>query len=279
MIKFSTFASNIEDLLNTNAAGIVFKVFTDAGKYKRALKTHTEKKRYTNAILRIGSSSVIPTQGLYIATQSATLEVTVQLLNSQTDEQVIESHRAVLDALSQTCNVVSMKDDGKEYAVSTVYSQATTGELQLRDTAGTSITFYVNIDYSYIENGLNSFNCKFTLDGYPIPYTTAKIVKSPQTQADAFSDSNGRALGINYAFTRSFDFLVPAQALKENDTGLGAIVLNELAGNDLNAAHTLVVDWGGKRIDTYEVVFGESDISLEGINNAGQHFALFERAF
>ncbi len=279
MLNISDVAHEIQKGLNQNAYGINFAIYTDESEYKRALKSHTGKILYTNGLLRVGSSTIVPTQGLTVATQNATLEICVQLLNPDTDNEIIQNHRTVLDMYFQQYRIQTMDETDanrnvvKTYTVSALYSLANTGDVQLRDGIGTSITFYVNTEFAYIENGLNSSNCKYTLDGYPIPYSSAKITKNPVGQSDSFSNSGGKGETVNTSFVRSFDFQLPA-----NISDLGEKILSELLSDDLNTEHTLVVTIG-KRDYTYTVVFGLTDISLEGINNAGHNISLIERLF
>lgn len=282
MIKSDTYARIIQDGLNNNAFGIKFRLFTDAGKYKRAMKTRTEKTRYTNGLLSFGTSAIVPTTGVTIATQGASLEICVQLLDEQTDEQIVAQYRNIFDTYFQAFTVqpidgVEFDADGKEvtktYTVSAVYSLANTGTVELRDGVGTSITFRIDIDYGYIENGLNSYNVRFTLDGYPLDYTSAKITKSPATQGDSFSDSGGKGESINVSFLRSFDFQIPATT-----TAFGNIIMSQVLDDGLNTPHTLVMTYGSVT-KTYNVIFGAVDMSLEGVNNAGHSISLTERAF
>lgn len=284
MIQLNEFAKALEKELNKNAFGITYAIHTDAAEYEKAIKTRVAKKRYTNGLMRVGQSSIVPTQGLVVATQNAVLELCVQLFGVESDGEVVSAHRTVLDKYAQKPVVDTMTetvtdDDGntveKEYTVTALYSLANTGEVQVRDGVGTSVTFYVNIEYAYIENGLNSNNCTFTLDGFPIPYSSAKVTKSPNVQADAFSDSGGASRSINVSFNRSFDFQLPAQL---GNDGLGQVILDETFGGGLNTPHTLVVKLGDAEPITYNVVFGATDISLAGINNAGHTISLIERA-
>lgn len=287
MIALETFAAQIEQGLNAvgEKYNIKFAVFSDAGTYKKALKSREKKEKYTNGLLTVSSSSIIPTQELIIATQNATLEFAVALPNPKTDEEIIAAHRAVLDEYFKRYEVQAIEQPDKDasgnavittYSVGAVYSLASTGAVAIRDGIGTSITFNVYIEYGYIENGLNSNDCEFTLDGYALPFTNVKITKSPQAQADAYSDSNGRGTSKNLSFARSFDFVLPAQSGK---TGIGAIINSELLNNDLNKLHTLSVKMGkDAEVKTYSVVFGETTASLEGIDNVGNTIALIEAA-
>lgn len=270
MIPITSFAQTIQNGLNNNPYGIKFAVFTDASEYKDALITRTGKERYTNGIMRVGPSSVVPTRGVVVATQNVTLELLVQLPNPETDAQIITEHRAVLDGYFKQTSVQPYESDGKTYTVSALYSLAETGDVMVRPNVCTSITFTIEIEYSYVENGLNSNDCVFTLDGAPIPFTAAKITKSPDTQADAFADGAGKGMNINISFVRSFDFVVPSLS-----TPLGEIILDQVFGDALNTVHTLVAQLGDET-HTYTVVFGQADAALEGISNVGHTISLIE---
>ena len=290
MLELKDFASAIETALNQNTYGIHYAIFTDGGEYKNAFKSRfektpnneikacTAKTLFTNGMLRGGPSTITPTQGLTVATQSAQLEICAQLLHPETDQEVIEQNRAIIDGYFQQYRVDSVEEkdaDGKvtkAYTVSALYSLAGTGDIAMRDGIGTSITFTISAEFAYIENGLNSNNCTFTLDGMPIPYTAAKITKSPVAQSDADSDTDGRGTTVNTSFVRSFDFQLPATS---GDDGLGAVIMSEIMDDAFNTPHKLVANMDGK-IKTYNVIFGQSDISLEGINNAGHNISLIE---
>lgn len=273
MISLQTFAQAIEDGLNSNG-NIKFKIFADAGQYKDAFKDRTVKERYTNGIIRAGASTVIPAQSGLIATQSVQLELTVQLPSPATDEEILKSHRAVLDTYFQTYSTQLMTDEsGKKYSVSAVYSLAGTGAVEIRPHIGTSVVFTVSISYGYVEGGINSADCKFTLDGHEIPYTTARITRTPTAESNSFAENNGRSTSVNTAYLRGFDFEMPLLS----DNTVTAIVTNAMFKDSLNEQHTLVVDIDGDTT-TYTVVLGTNELNLRGIDNGGITFSLVEAA-
>ena len=273
MISLQTFAQAIEDGLNSNG-NIKFKIFADAGRYKDAFKDRTVKERYTNGVIRAGASTVIPAQSGLIATQSVQLELTVQLPSPATDEEILKSHRAVLDTYFQTYSTQLMTDEsGKKYSVSAVYSLAGTGAVEIRPHIGTSVVFTVSISYGYVEGGINSAACKFTLDGHEIPYTTARITRTPTAESNSFAENNGRSTSVNTAYLRGFDFEMPLLS----DNTVTAIVTNAMLKDSLNEHHTLVVDIDGDTT-TYTVVLGTNELNLRGIDNGGITFSLVEAA-
>ena len=274
MISLNTFAQAIEDGLNSNGK-IKFRIFADAAEYNKALKTRTEKTRYTNGVIREGTSTVVPAQSGLIATQSVQLELCVLLPSPETDEEILKSHRAVLDTYFQTFSTQLMTDEsGKEYSVGALYSLASTGDVQQRPGIGTSITFVISISYSYVEGGINSSKCKFTLDGLDLPYTSARIVRTPTAESNNYAKNNGRSTSVNTAYLRGFDFEIPLLA---NNPASQLVTQTLLGDEPLNTIHTLVFDMNGAT-NTYLVVFGSDELNLRGIDNGGLTFSLVEAA-
>lgn len=271
MIALATFAEAIESALNANTQGINFRIFADAGQYEKAFKDHTEKKRYTNGLIRVKSSAIVPVQGMEIATQQVSLELCAPLYDAEKDEEIAAAHRAILDAVFSQFTVQPIPENGKTYSVSTTYSLANTGTVQQRPPIGTSITFDVGIEYAYIENGLNSYDCVYELDGVVIPYTNASIGKVATTENNSYADTSGESLCFNTAFARSFDFQIPAQS-----KGIGAQILGELLGNDLNTVHTLTMRFADGGVKTYKVIYASSDMNVQGVDNAGHNVSFVE---
>lgn len=275
MIQLSTLAKAIEDSLNANDKGIVYVIHTDMGTYETALKTRTNKRQYTNGVLDVLSSAIVPAQGLVVATQQARLEICVQLPDPARDEEIVAAHRAILDGVFANVTVDSITDtDGKTYTVSATYSLADSGSAQMRPMAGTSYTFIVNIEYSFIEGGLNSLNCIFTLDGVRIPYTSATITRRPTTEANVYSDGAGQARCVNTASAISVDLQLPARSATD---GLSEVLLAQILTGDLNAVHVLTVQFGGIT-HTYIMIFGETNVVVNGVANAGHTISLIEAA-
>lgn len=270
MISLKTLTQTIQDGLNA-ISGINFKVFADAGKYAKAIITPLSKTKFTSCVLRAGSSSVVPTQGVTVASQTAMLEVCVRF-TPETMDSVITAHRAALDAYFGNTEVQQISEGSKSYTVAATYALATTGTVEQRPLVGTSLTYFVNISYSFVENGLNSNSFKFTLDGDEIPYTVASIRKTPTTDGNIYSDGNGNAKARNTAFIHTFEFQIPALS----GVGVSNKVISNLLGNELNTMHTLVVTVDDAEPQTYTVIFGETECNVQGVNNGGMAFSLTE---
>lgn len=273
MIELTTLAANIEKNLNLNSKGIKFKILSDAGDFKKAISTHEQHEHYTNGVLKVVDSAVVPTQTLTVATQSVLLEIVAELYFGQDKDAIIRDHREVLDSYFTAIRVEPIKEGDKFYSVSMTSSVADTGEPAIRPGIGESMTWLVRIDYGFIENGLNSSNCTFTLDGAVIPYSNAVMTLRPQVETNPYSNGDGVGKSVVTSYTRGFDFQVPAQSAKN---GLSEVLLLAVLDGD-KTIHTLTVTFGSV-IRTYNVIFGQTNIVLNGVDNAGQNISLLEAA-
>lgn len=281
MITIDSIAASIEQGLNASASAykFKFKIFVDAGKFEKAEKTRTGKVLFINSLLRVGESSIVPVQGITVATQSAMLEICVPIFNEDQIDEVSTLFRTMLDGYFAMYKVQSI--DG--YTVSSTYSLASTGSLEARGNIGQSLTFYVNMEFSYIENGLNSSNCTFKLDGFEIPFVSVHINKNATVNSNATSGDFGLSTSRGTAFIRGWDF--ETVALNKN-SGLSYILLTELNGNGLNVPHTFtvntsLVDKNSENITftkTYKVIFGSIDMNMQSIDNISYTFSIVERA-
>lgn len=273
MIAVKTLAYNLEIALNMAAksSGIVYKIHADAGTYKRALRSRTGKQRYTNGVLTIVDSSIVPTQTMTVASQTAALEICVRLDDPKTDEETIAKHRAVLDGYFTDKPSVQMTDG---YSVTATYALADSGTVEQRDGVGTSFTFRVNIEYSFIEGGLSSYDCVFLLDGVQIPYTSFHMTRNPTIDSTPYSDTAGNAGSVNTADMLGFDIQIPAQSVQN---GVSEVLIDQLLDGSGNTSHVLTVQLG-THTRTYSVIFGQTDIVIEGVANAGHNVSLIVAA-
>lgn len=279
MIALKTLAKRIEDGLNSNTFGFSYAIHSDAGEYKKALngRVAAQRKRYTNGCLQLVSSSVMPTQGLVVANETMRLEVQVQLFAIEPDANVIEAHRSILDAYFQaaTKDVQMIPDEsGDVFSVSSTYSLANTGVVTQPSPIGSSITFIVMITYGMVQNGLNSSKFRVTLDGAEIAYSSFTIANVPTMEGVAYSNSLGAAKNISTATALSFNLQFPATTPPD---AANNAVMDFLLDGDMLSIHTLAITAGEKQ-KTYQVVFGESNVTLELPKNAGYSVTLVEAA-
>lgn len=279
MVELRTLAESIENGLNAlstlNSLGIVFKIHSDAGEYKKARKTRTQKQRYTNGLLQIISSSVVPVQHLVVATLSAKLEIEVQLPNPDTDTAIIVEHRAVLDEYFKSATLQMLTDkEGKTYSVSSGYSLASTGSVTNQSPLGTNVTFTVMIDYAMVQNGLNSSEFSITLDGATIQYSSFTIDRTPAMDSAPYSDTNGAAHNEDISTALTFNLQIPATT---TENAANSALRDFVLDGDMEKVHTLTVDIAGVS-RSYSVLFASTNISINGIQNAGYTVKFVEAA-
>lgn len=279
MILLKTLAGKIEKGLNAlsaaNDLGIVFKIHSDAGEYKKATVSRTEKKRYTNGLLQVVSSSIVPVQNLTVATQQARLEVAVQLLDKNTDTEIIEMHRAVLDGYFKATTLQHIEDEsGNTYSVSSTYSLASTGVVTAESPLGTSVTFTVFIDYAMVQNGLNSSQFTVTLDGVNVEYTSLTIDRTAAMESATYNNDNGAGRNIANSTALTFIMEIPATV---TDNAANSALRGFIMDGDMETVHSLTVDIGTKG-RTYSVLFGSANIAINGYQNAGYTVKMVEAA-
>lgn len=273
MIELSKLCEQIETALNNNSAGLVFKIFGDTDNYVSAVRNRNVVTEYINGLAQIVQANTVPTQALTVATQTARLEFVFPIEQDEQGE-IQEKLKVVRDvfaaAFSRPLVSVMTDETGAMYSVGIQASPLTTGERNLRQRLGDSMSMVSYIYYSFIENGINSFNGTVELDGVQIPYSNATITRVPTVESNPYSDGEGVAKSRQISSGISFNFSVPATTGNAASTAILDFILS---GGD--ATHTLSVTFAGVT-KTYTVIFGETNISLAGINNAGYQLSFVE---
>lgn len=273
MIAVTQIAEMLEIGLNDSAKETKYEysIRPEAGEYEKAKITREGKTQIINCVLRVNEPEILPVQNMFLARQTATLEVVVPLHHVEPDEDVIARHRAILDGYFG--NMLMGEIDG--YTVTAIGTFADTGAAALRSPIGTSFTFYVNLNFIYAQDGISSFyDCHFKLDDVSVPYTTVKVNRTATVQMDAFANEQGHSRGLETAYGYGFEFTVPA-----SKDGAGNILLTSLFGDSVNTIHTLEVQIGKDSTpETFKVLIGEISIDVEGMNNAGFSVSFVEAA-
>lgn len=276
MISIATLAKNIQDSLNANDHGLTFEVFYDAGTFKESVKTRTSKIRYINCLLTINSSATVPIQGTIVASLNTTLTILAPLPHDpEKVKESVATYRDVLDDCFTGSSVQILTDNDKAYTVAITYAPADTGTFEIRPGIGSSLDFIVHIEYGYVENGLNSSDIEFTLDGNAIPYMSVTTSKMPTTETNAYSDASGKGGSRNSSFIHAFEFEMPTLA----NNAVSDTITNALFSDSMNGVHTLTVK-ANKNAEpvTYKVILGNINLNLEGVDNGKLTFSLIERA-
>ena len=193
----------------------------------------------------------------------------------------LERLRTILDQVFQgvvvePMTVEEVDENGKvherSFSVTTVFAFSNSGIREQNQAVGDSYSFYINIYYSFIENGLNTRDLTFTLDGVQIPFQSVTVFRSPIMDGNVYSGtSNATAKNITSQSTFSVSFELPAF---ESDNTTNAIV-SFLMDGEINVAHLLRFKHYGKTKE-YLVTLGEVKQMGETIKNIGQSLSLVE---
>lgn len=297
MIDLKTLKDNLENILNENEVGVTFKLFTDTGKYKRAIRKYNQAQDFINGIISVTSSDVTKTNdGFVVATMTTRTEFVVRCKDDEEDvsfkaevmnddgdiedseviiqgnESFLSSLRTFFDNFSQENTYTVLKDDNNNtFDVSVAYSFAVPGIRQQMPGIGDAVTFVLYSYYNIIQGGENSQNYKFILDGVQIPYTRATIRRAPTVEADVYigtEDGSAKTTVSNTVW--GYSLACPTFVGEFSET-----VKNYLLNGERNVAHFLEMIMNDVS-KIYLVLFGESSLTAQGILNAGQELSFAE---
>ena len=297
MIELKTLAENLQNKLNNNTLGLTFRVVPDTGTRKKPFRVRNTVTDVINGVLSVISSDLTNlVDETVVATISCRLRLIVRLKGGVSDEdetivnpenntvaQVIEGNITVLERIRDyLSNVFStneqgvMTEDGKDYIVSTIYNFAESGERDQVEGLGDSFTFSAYIAYMFVENGINTYDIKYYLDGKQIPFQLSTLFRNPTMDGNVYSDSpNGAVKNLSSQSVFEASFTLPA--LQNSVT---RAMFKWLFSGELNTAHILSVvpSIPNEEEKNYLVTFGQVSLKGETIKNQGQEIPLVEIA-
>ena len=178
-----------------------FTIFTDYGRYVAAQRDHNNVIAPVCGIFRLDPISVVPVQGVFVASGSASIEVAA-------DPKNLDMVRSIVDGLTQYSGetVTIEDDDGTNYAVTFTYTSANVGverpsPTNIGKVIPVSFTAYLNI----IENGVASSSVKISIDGSPLLFS--EVIVTHQRVGDTYATDDGIARSAIVQGGRSFDFI------------------------------------------------------------------------
>lgn len=298
MVEISKLTKYIQDALNTAKNGLKalpnteFQIFTDTGVLKRDIREENTVKEIINGVVSVGASDrFFLSNGLEFSTLPLTAEFIFALEDEEEDggfnyeeevdgivvekvsqnyignETKIATIRKILDtAFNSSQTTTELKDEkGNAYATSIIAQIAEDGERGENPVLGFSFSFSVNFYFTFVENGINSREGTFRLDGVELPYSTMSITKIKSVDNVVLSGENGNAGNVINFVTTGFTFELPALAKGDNKN---KFLTELLANDDLISAHVLTVDLDGVTRN-YLVHLTENNATLSGIQNIG----------
>lgn len=286
MIPFTKLLDNINNALNDIAegSGLSFAVLLDGGYYTPPKRVYNVVPTIIEGVAKVIDSAIVPVNGLSIGTQTAQLEVVVKI---DTDNMPAENSflpvREILSKFASTPSVALIKleddttladdttlTDDTKFSVTMYGSQPQAGPLMIRPEVGLSITYSLNIFFSYVQGGINSLDLKISFNGEAVGFTEANIVVTPVVESGALSESSGGAR--NYPTAYALEISLSAPSL-ENDAFTQAFAQFLLTKQTV--VYPVTVAYAGIT-SSYNMIFGQGNITASGVNNIGQSITLIE---
>lgn len=272
MINISQLLDYINNELNKTAPeGTVFLIYADGGNYKPPKWRRNELTTYIQGIGYISDSSILPVNGLSVATQTLSVTLAVPVDSSKPPEESFDPIRNALNAFISTPGVTAMTDESERiYSVSVYGSSPVAGEFVQRPNIGLSITYSINVYFSFIQNGINSLDCVLTFEGEQVPFTEMTVALAPVLDGGAVSNSNG---GVgNYATSYAFEIQVSVPALTNSTLTTEfakALLLKRYGIYDVTLTYNGITG-------NYKMIFATSNITARGVESVGQTITLVE---
>ena len=289
MIALETLKNKLQatlESINTNLGyNFNFNIMTDTGKYKEPDRFENTVIEYTNGVLTVVNSEVSElTDGILYATQTCNLLIEIDLPNHLEDreynglvimgsERKKKEMRKILETLTQKQTYEDVTDqDGTTYLVTTVYSIASSGQRAQIAKEGDSFTFSVFIYYAFVENGVNSRNVLFTVDGVPFPYQAVTLNRAKTYDSNVYANTDsGSIKNMPIQSNWSAVFEIPALVGE-----IYSKCIAELTANDsLETVHTLNYTLNGQSY-TQLVTIGEITLNAQGNQNVTLKVPFYE---
>lgn len=300
MVSIEKITEYIQNTLNAYLNGLncnffantEFKLFTDTGVFEKDIAEKNIETQYLNGLVTaLPSDRYYLSNGFEVATLPIRLEVTFPLENDEENgglEQIdlesgvitvtqayigntekIKIVRETLDKAFNDNQIITLQNDnGIEYVVSVVSQIAQGGTRQFAGIIGYNYSFTVNFSFAFVENGLNSRQGKFTLDGNTIPFTSMSIVNVKNVDMNVMSSSKGKAKAFPLFTGFSVTMEVPALL---NDENTATFLKELLAQGQTTTAHLLGINLTGEDGETEYFLVSITEVSgaVSGVQNVG----------
>jgi hypothetical protein len=292
---------------------VEFKIFTDTGKFVEPYRKVGTNKfiEVINGVFTLGTAQITYlSDGSEFATLPAYLSVIIALDDEEKDggiytiemaedgsvkkdengkpittvnqayignESTIAKLRLVLDNAFTNRQIVTsfVDNDGNEYVTTIIAQVAQGGQRGSVGKIGYSFTFNLNFYFTFVENGINTRQGVFLLDGEKIPYSTSTFSRISNVENNVRSNNTDGAVETIPTFsTFMASFELPAL---KNSSPTKTLIDYVLALSDYDEAHILTVDLGvGEK--SFLMNISESTPSGAGTQNIGLQ-ATFREAY
>ncbi len=273
MIKLSTLVEKINEDLNVllGQSNVEFDIKDDTGNYTKATRVYNKKTYYVNGIASIMDSSLTIINGLHVAQQTVGVTIAVPIDHDKPVSESIEPFRIAITQLTQTAKASPMTDEsGKTFLVTSYGTQPVAGDREQTTEVGDFLPYSFSMFYSFIQNGVSSFDTTMTFEGEPVPFTEMSPSISPIMDAGVMSNTDGGA--VNIPTGEAFQITLSVPALTDS------ILTSEFAQfiiNKKRAVYDVTLSFYGVE-KAYKMLFGQSNYTARGVEGVGLSITLVD---
>ena len=254
-----------------------YRVLTTAGAYANAMRVGNLRVGTITAFMEVTESEIMALSGGLNATA---LNATIRFLcpvNDEVDEDggyvTANKFRDEITAVLAINGKMEITVGGQSYIGAVTSSYPIGGEMEIRQSVGSSVEFVCYMQFTYLKDAINGSDVKiyFENDANPIPFTQYSLTRKNVLTANLYSNST-KETAQTYAESSTFglDLSMPAVSSK---WAIGEAVANFLRNKaKANEPFNLVV------VDPYKtdketetikmrVIFGEVTEAGQGTAN------------
>lgn len=260
--------------LNSKWGRYRFNVVADTADYKRPEREGNTVTYFIQGNLLLVGNNVESTQsGRINASLQTTLELLVPIIDAEDEDgnkELVSSVRSLLDSVLTT-NGSGGKDKTIQYGYQ--YNIAVSGARATVPMIGDSFIFSIEIEWYFIEGGINSRDVVLQYEASIIDYTAFGIRRATTQESDVPSDSqNGSAKNVDLASVFTLNIAMPLL-----DTGFCQICTEYALGNrSIGKDLRISISFPGTATKFMYLSISEASINVEGVMNASLSVTLTE---
>lgn len=260
--------------LNSKWGRYRFNVVADTADYKRPEREGNTVTYFIQGNLLLVGNNVESTQsGRINASLQTTLELLVPIIDAEDEDgnkELVSSVRSLLDSVLTT-NGSGGKDKTIQYGYQ--YNIAVSGARATVPMIGDSFIFSIEIEWYFIEGGINSRDVVLQYEASIIDYTAFGIRRATTQESNVPCDSQyGAARNVDLASVFTLNIAMPLL-----DTSFCQICTEYALGNrSIGKDLRISVSFPGTATKFMYLSISESSINVEGVMNASLSVTLTE---
>lgn len=271
------FTKIINDGLNTNTFGRVFKLYAEYGELEREVKEHSLSTGIIPGVVNTVQGSPILVKNYELVSVNANIDIFCEFDKATEDgsstelEQILQIIKTYITAKNGTNSAIVV--DEKPYNTSFQFGQPVVQEGQTMTALGNRLVITMPCLFVVVENGVSSTAAEVVVCGENMAYTKLGMSSIKVVEAVPFEGENSVKNAVEQSgITVALD--VPVF-----DTFVGNMLLQEAIKPEPNKALPVELNFNltGKKISqNYIMAMTKNNLAMSGIQNIGASIELGE---